>query len=163
MKFPILNGALECSLREYVLFDGAYNDFRANGGSVRNTEFNRTTRPTKARKSDAEWDAETRPFRNKQERRSDRGNDRRDERKPMKSKGSDDRRDFKRRDDRSDDRRDFKRRDDRKFDKPQRGEARVITDRAPRLGEEYITFSSSVKMRTRKPWKKRASEAEEED
>lgn len=189
VKFPILNGALECSLREYVLFDGAYNDFRANGGSVRNTEFNRTTRPTKARKSDAEWDAETRPFRNKQERRSDRGNDRRDERKPMKSKGSDDRRDFKRRNDRSDDRRDFKRRDDRsddrrdfkrrddrsddrhdfkrrddrKFDKPQRGEARVITDRAPRLGEEYITFSSSVKMRTRKPWKKRASEAEEED
>lgn len=81
----------------------------------------------------------------------------------MKSKGSDDRRDFKRRNDRSDDRRDFKRRDDRKFDKPQRGEARVITDRAPRLGEEYITFSSSVKMRTRKPWKKRASEAEEED
>ncbi|MDE5902494.1 MAG: hypothetical protein K2H21_04670, partial [Muribaculaceae bacterium] len=77
---------------------------------------------------------------------------------------SDDRRDFKRRDDRrSDDRREFKRRDDRKFDKPKRGETRVISDRGPRLGEEYITFSSNVKMRSRKPWKKRASEAEEED
>ena len=163
VKFPILNGALECSLREYVLFDGAYNDFRANGGSVRNTEFTPPPPPTQPHQSDAERDADTRPSRKKQRRRQARGTDRRDERKPMKSKGSDDRRDFKRRNDRSDDRRDFKRRDDRKFDKPQRGEARVITDRAPRLGEEYITFSSSVKMRTRKPWKKRASEAEEED
>lgn len=191
VKFPILNGALECSLREYVLFDGAYSDFRAQGGSVRNTDFNRNTRPAKVRKSDAEWEAETKPYRNSSERRSNRSGESRDERKTMKSKGSDsrdferrddrrsddrrdfkrrddrrsdDRRDFKRRDDRrSDDRSEFKRRDDRKFDKPKRGETRVISDRGPRLGEEYITFSSNVKMRSRKPWKKRASEAEEED
>lgn len=34
VKYPILNGALECSFREYVMFDGRYNDFRADGGSV---------------------------------------------------------------------------------------------------------------------------------
>ena len=31
LKIPLLNGSLECSLREYVLFNGRYNDFRADG------------------------------------------------------------------------------------------------------------------------------------
>ena len=34
-RFPILNGALECSFREYVLFDGRYDDFRAAGGKIK--------------------------------------------------------------------------------------------------------------------------------
>ncbi len=34
LKIPLLNGSIECSLREFVLFDGAYNDFRAAGGKV---------------------------------------------------------------------------------------------------------------------------------
>ena len=35
VRYPILNGALECSFREYVLFDGRYNDFRASGGEIK--------------------------------------------------------------------------------------------------------------------------------
>lgn len=193
VKFPILNGALECSLREYVLFNGKYNEFRAEGGSVRNTEFNRSARPKAVHKSDAEWEAETRPYavgnqrrapkKDRRDDRDDRRNrrdDRRDDRRPAGGKDfrhrderRDDRGGFKRRDDgksfkskdfkrRDDERGEFRRRDDRKFDKPSRGGAREISDRGPKLGEEYTTFSSTVKMRTRKPWKKRAADAEED-
>lgn len=35
VRYPILNGALECSFREYVLFEGRYNDFRASGGAIK--------------------------------------------------------------------------------------------------------------------------------
>ena len=35
VRYPILNGALECSFREYVLFEGKYNDFRASGGKIK--------------------------------------------------------------------------------------------------------------------------------
>ena len=35
VRYPILNGALECSFREYVLFDGKYNEFRASGGEIK--------------------------------------------------------------------------------------------------------------------------------
>ena len=35
VRYPILNGSLECSFREYVLFDGRYNDFRAGGGEIK--------------------------------------------------------------------------------------------------------------------------------
>ena len=35
VRYPILNGPLECSFREYVLFDGKYNDFRASGGEIK--------------------------------------------------------------------------------------------------------------------------------
>lgn len=38
VRYPILNGALECSFREYVLFDGGYNDFRASGGVIKDPE-----------------------------------------------------------------------------------------------------------------------------
>lgn len=38
VRYPILNGALECSFREYVLFDGRYDDFRASGGEIKNAE-----------------------------------------------------------------------------------------------------------------------------
>lgn len=35
VRYPILNGALECSFREYVMFAGRYNDFRASGGEIK--------------------------------------------------------------------------------------------------------------------------------
>ncbi|MEG2674844.1 MAG: THUMP domain-containing protein, partial [Muribaculaceae bacterium] len=44
IKYPILNGALECEFREYVIFDGAYNQFRSEGGSVKNDNFKRPER-----------------------------------------------------------------------------------------------------------------------
>lgn len=41
IKYPILNGALECEFREYVIFDGKYSEYRKEGGSVKNNSFNR--------------------------------------------------------------------------------------------------------------------------
>lgn len=35
VKIPVLNGALECEFREYVIFDGSYSDFRRRGLSLR--------------------------------------------------------------------------------------------------------------------------------
>lgn len=35
LKMPLLNGPLECELREYVIFEGDYSTFRAEGGSIR--------------------------------------------------------------------------------------------------------------------------------
>lgn len=34
VKLPVLNGALECELREYIIFEGDYNSFRASGGTL---------------------------------------------------------------------------------------------------------------------------------
>lgn len=65
IKIPLLNGSLECSLREYVLFDGRYDDFRADGGSVKDfdDDFRRDREPKKMRRiSDDEWKSETRKF-----------------------------------------------------------------------------------------------------
>ena len=38
MKMPILNGSLECQLREYVIFEGDYKHFRSQGGRLRELE-----------------------------------------------------------------------------------------------------------------------------
>jgi putative N6-adenine-specific DNA methylase len=37
-KTPILNGALECQLREYIIFEGDYKHFRSQGGRLRDLE-----------------------------------------------------------------------------------------------------------------------------
>ena len=75
MKIPMLNGSLECSLREYVLFDGSYSDFRADGGRVSHFgEEEEERRPRKMRHlSDDEWKAETRKFGHGKERGKDKG------------------------------------------------------------------------------------------
>lgn len=39
LKFPLYNGALECELRQYVIFDGTYSEFRKEGRSVKNEDF----------------------------------------------------------------------------------------------------------------------------
>ncbi len=63
VKIPILNGSLECSLREYVLFDGKYADFRADGGNIGNEKNTEKHRPMKMKRiSDDEWKAETKKF-----------------------------------------------------------------------------------------------------
>ncbi|MDE5940736.1 MAG: RNA methyltransferase [Muribaculaceae bacterium] len=38
VKIPILNGALECELREYIIFEGDYKSFRREGGRLRELE-----------------------------------------------------------------------------------------------------------------------------
>lgn len=70
MKLPLLNGSLECTLREYVMFDGRYDDFRAEGGRVKeeggkrhHSDGNGSKGPRKMKRiSDDEWKRETRKF-----------------------------------------------------------------------------------------------------
>lgn len=142
MKIPMLNGSLECTLREYVLFDGKYNDFRSEGGRVKgfDDEEERSRGPRKMKRlSDDEWKKETRKFGqhdrkpkpfHKEERKTYERDDRREEgksfsRNDRKSYGKEERRSFDRDDKRSlgrndrkpfrqDDKKSFGRRDDRK-------------------------------------------------
>ena len=63
LKIPLHNGALECSLREYVMFDGKYSDFRADGGSVANADAKKDAGPKKVRHiSDDDWEKQARKF-----------------------------------------------------------------------------------------------------
>ena len=39
VTYPLLNGDLECELREYVIFDGSYKDMKRAGGTLRNEGF----------------------------------------------------------------------------------------------------------------------------
>ncbi len=56
LREPMFNGALECELREYVIFDGDMRSFRRAGGSIRRE---RTERPA------AKTERSKRPFANK--------------------------------------------------------------------------------------------------
>lgn len=63
VKIPLHNGALECSLREYVIFAGRYDDFRAGGKSVRSSKDEIPAEIARGRHlSDREWDRETRKY-----------------------------------------------------------------------------------------------------
>ncbi len=45
LKYPVLNGSLECELRQYVIFEGTYSNFRKEGRSVRNDGFRGAEKP----------------------------------------------------------------------------------------------------------------------
>lgn len=63
LKIPLHNGALECSLREYVMFDGKYSEFRADGGSVANADAKKESGPKKVRHiSDDDWEKQAHKF-----------------------------------------------------------------------------------------------------
>lgn len=65
VKIPLVNGKLECTLREYVMFDGSYSQFRADGGSVESDASvkKKTEGPRKVKHiSDDEWRKESRKF-----------------------------------------------------------------------------------------------------
>lgn len=112
VKFPINNGGLDCTLREYVLFDGSYSDFKSEGGSVHNDTFVRRTKPAR-RLSDDEWEREARKMSGKGRERNERK-----ERKSHSSKTENrNDRDFKRGYDRGDS---F----DRGYDRPEKKEKR---------------------------------------
>ncbi len=80
IKIPLLNGSLECSLREYVLFDGRYDSFRAEGGSLgklSDEEAEEQRRPRKMKHiSDDDWKKETRKFGGHSDRKPTKGGDR---------------------------------------------------------------------------------------
>lgn len=60
LKLPILNGSLECELREYIIFEGDLSTFRREGGSLHKEENQPTQRKTQRRESDVEWKAKAR-------------------------------------------------------------------------------------------------------
>ena len=65
VKIPLNNGKLECTLREYVMFDGAYSQFRAEGGTAASeaSEKRKSEGPRKVRHiSDDEWKKDSRKF-----------------------------------------------------------------------------------------------------
>lgn len=154
IKYPILNGSLECSLREYVLFEGRYDDFRADGGSVANDSFERNSKHQSRHFSERQWREESRKF---DGRDADRGDYRR--KKPRRKDEYSRDKSFSRdnrfsRDDRFS-------RDGRKPGKPGRSgkpdfksAPRTVTDRGPSIPEENEIKFNNVRMRQRKGWKK---------
>lgn len=39
VHYPLLNGSIECELREYVIFDGKYDEMRSRGEHIKNEDF----------------------------------------------------------------------------------------------------------------------------
>lgn len=150
IKFPILNGNLECSLREYVIFEGGMRDFKSDGGIIRNDNFRCEAKPKIRRMSDDEWDQESRRFEGK-----------RKERKDSKSKRSDKKNSRARKEDRKnfrssrEERHEAKSRrdsfDGKRNTKPQFGKGPSIPK------SEEIRFSDRA-MRSRRGWKTRFDE-----
>ncbi len=68
LHYPLLNGDIPCELREYVIFDGSFDDMRRRGGTIKNTEFRASEKPEYPRR-----DKGDRPHRDFK-----RGGDRRD-------------------------------------------------------------------------------------
>ena len=163
VKFPILNGSLECELREYVMFDGKYDEFKIAGGSVSNKDFNRQAKPKVRRMTDEEWSKEARKFNSKEKKQS-----RRDDKKDKRYDDKKFKKDFK-----SDKPYDRKRND--KFDEPKREwkkDARSIhnsrkeieiVNKAPKLSADSETIVNKVYMRSRKAWKKQKDSEDNQD
>lgn len=163
VKFPILNGSLECELREYVMFDGKYDEFKIAGGSVSNKDFNRQAKPKVRRMTDEEWSKEARKFNSKEKKQS-----RRDDKKDKHHDDKKFKKDFK-----SDKPYDRKRND--KFDEPKREwkkDARSIhnsrkeieiVNKAPKLSADSETIVNKVYMRSRKAWKKQSDSEDNQD
>lgn len=155
VKFPVLNGSLECEFREYVLFDGSYADFKTAGGTVHNEDFNREVKPKVHRMTDDEWDKETRKFNktNSRKPRDSRKEPKRDFARKSYSRDNEEKKSFNR--------------EERSWDKTPQNvhksrEAIQITGKGPRLPKSSATVFSNVPMRSRKGWKKQSSEQQED-
>lgn len=60
-KMELLNGSLECELREYIIFDGNLRDFRSEGGKLKEGFRGKPDRKPKFKyKSDENWAADAR-------------------------------------------------------------------------------------------------------
>lgn len=61
LREAIYNGALECELREYVIFEGDYRTFRREGGKLKEAPETTESKDRKPRRqSDREWRSEAR-------------------------------------------------------------------------------------------------------
>lgn len=54
VHYPLLNGELQCELREYVSFDGSYNEMRSRGDDIKNRDFRASERAPRHRRTDDE-------------------------------------------------------------------------------------------------------------
>jgi len=63
IKLPLLNGSLECELREYVMFNGSMDEYRRAGGDMDKKRKKEGDNPVRIKHmSDKEWEHETRKF-----------------------------------------------------------------------------------------------------
>ena len=163
VKFPILNGSLECELREYVMFDGKYDEFKIAGGSVSNKDFNRQAKPKVRRMTDEEWSKEARKFNSKekkQSRRDDKKDKHHDDKKFKKDFKSDKPYDRKRNDNFDDSKREWKK--DARSIHNSRKEIEIV-NKAPKLSADSETIVNKVYMRSRKAWKKQSDSEDNQD
>lgn len=163
VKFPILNGSLECELREYVMFDGKYDEFKIAGGSVSNKDFNRQAKPKVRRMTDEEWSKEARKFNSKekkQSRRDDKKDKHHDDKKFKKDFKSDKPYDRKRNDNFDDSKREWKK--DARSIHNSRKEIEIV-NKAPKLSADSETIVNKVYMRSRKAWKKQLDSEDNQD
>lgn len=145
VKYPILNGALECSLREYVLFDGRYDDFRAEGNHIKG-EPKSTATPKPRHQSDREWQEESRKYDGHDAPRRDRKDRKSGERKYSKA----DARPAHKGDFKDDRRSDYK---GRKGALKSKGADYKAIDQEPRISAEKEHRFHEHKMRSRNLWR----------
>ncbi|MBO7609980.1 MAG: RNA methyltransferase [Muribaculaceae bacterium] len=148
VRYPLYNGALECELREYVIFDGTYSDLRERGDHIRNEGFRASDRPSYRRQfkemRDDGREGGERPRRDA-------------ERKPHSPRrGDDERRSFGRR--RDDQRRGERRDDERRPSRPRRSHDNYESrDKGPSLGADKEV---PIIHGRRKSWKRRDLDGE---
>ena len=127
LRYPLLNGGLECELRQYVIFEGRYNEMRTRGEHIHNDNF-RASEESRPRRFDRDRDDRPRRFdrdRDDRPRRFDRDRDDR----PRRFEHSEEA--------------------DRHSEQYAR---RVLRDRKPRLGAEHEV---PIIHGRRKSWKRR--------
>ncbi len=138
VKYPLLNGALECTLNEYVMFSGSYNDFRSEGGVMKHSS-GKEDGPKVRRMTDKEWEDDARRFDGKSRKKDFSRHDkprRFDDEKPRRFSDDKPRR--------------FDGDKPRRFDSDKRrDEPRKISNLGPKL-ERYEETRAPGKMRSRK-------------
>ncbi len=146
LRYELYNGAIDCELRQYVMFDGSYRDMRSRGENIKNKDF---------RASEDRRNLQRREFKEtfSRKERDERGFNRDDRQHGDRHSRSDDRQRDDRRFNRADRSRDAHRfnRDDRQRDEHRpRGPRKFGTE--PRLGvDKEVTIVHG----RRKSWMRR--------
>lgn len=184
VRIPLLNGSLECELREYVIFEGDMRSFRNEGGRIKHgdNEGGEERRQPKERRrpGDREWmkSAREKGFGGKDGRRRERSGDRDDRNEKPYRQSDRRRRSFDDRDERSyrqerGDRRDhrdrypstagrrFERQDDGHDDNPLKERRNAAALRQITGKQPSLPAMEGPMMRLRRGWKKREEKSEE--
>ena len=68
VRYPLFNGALECELRQYKIFEGKYNEMRGRGEDIKNDDFRASSSARRPRRDD---DRQRPPFNREDRQRRD--------------------------------------------------------------------------------------------